>query len=143
MYSHLLEIKKIRRVVRSTLAAETLSMADGIDLGVFLATLFCELNYGVANPKVLPIKCVIDCKSLFDAVKSTKSVTEKRLRLELSTIKESLNNKQVIDVKWVESHKQHTDCLTKHGSSPMKLLSVLESTGNWMSSVTLKLSKKR
>ena len=113
-------------MVRSTLAAETLSMADGIDLGVFLATLFCELNYGVANPKLLPIKCVIDCKSLFDAVKSTKSVTEKRLRLELSAIKESLNSKQVIDVKWVESHKQLADCLTKHGSSPTKLLSVLE-----------------
>ena len=42
--------KTLRRVVRCTLAAETLAMADGIDLGVFLATLFSELAYGVADP---------------------------------------------------------------------------------------------
>ena len=60
--------KRIRKVVRSTLAAETLAMAYWIDLGVFLATLFCELAYGVADPQLLPIMCITDCKSLLDAI---------------------------------------------------------------------------
>ena len=118
--------KRIRRVVRSTLAAETLAMADGIDLGVFLATLFCEIAYGVADPQLLPIKCITDCKSLLDAIKSNKLVSEKRLRLELSAIKENLSKGHVTDVKWVEANEQLADCLTKHGSSPIKLLSIFE-----------------
>ncbi|CAB3976891.1 Hypothetical predicted protein [Paramuricea clavata] len=82
--------KRIRR--RSTLAAETLSMVDGIDLGIFLATLFCDLYYGVADSTLLPIKCITDCKSFCDAIKSNKLVTEKRLRLELSAIKENIHS---------------------------------------------------
>ena len=38
--------KRIRRVVRSTLAGETLALADGIDNAIFLATLFSELTVG-------------------------------------------------------------------------------------------------
>lgn len=78
---------RIRRFMRSTLAGETLAMADGIDLGIFLAILFCDLAYGVADPQLLPIKCVADCKSLLDAMKSRKLVSEKRLRLQLSAIR--------------------------------------------------------
>ena len=76
--------KKIRRVVRSTLAGETLAMSDGMDNAVFLATLFSELTTGSAAPSVLPILCVTDNHSLFDALKSTKQVTEKSVALKNS-----------------------------------------------------------
>ena len=102
-------------------------MVDGIDLGAFLATLFCEVAYGVADPQLLPIKCIADCKSLLDAIKSNKLVSEKRLRLELSAIKENLSKGHVTHVKWVEANEQLVDCLTKHGSCPIKLLSIFES----------------
>lgn len=39
--------KRIRRVVRGTLAGETLALRDGIDNAVFLATLYSELSTGV------------------------------------------------------------------------------------------------
>ena len=96
-------------------------MVDGIDLGVFLATLFCEVAYGVADPQLLPIKCITDCKSLLDVIKSN------RLRLELSAIKENLSKGHVTHVKWVEANEQLVDCLTKYGSSPIKLLGIFES----------------
>ena len=38
--------KKIRRVVRSTLAGETLAMDEGIDEAIFMSTLFTELTTG-------------------------------------------------------------------------------------------------
>ena len=116
-----------RELGEFTLAAETLAMVDGIDLGVILATLFCEVAYGVADPQLLPIKCITDCKSLLDAIKSNKLVSEKRLRLELSAIKENLSREHVTNVKWGEANEQLANCLTKHGSSPIKLLSIFES----------------
>lgn len=70
--------KRVKRIVRSTLASETLAMSDGIDNTIFLSTLFSELTTGDAE-HAPPIICVTDNHSLADAIKSTKSVSEKRL----------------------------------------------------------------
>ena len=70
--------KKIRRVVRSTLAGETLAMAEGIDMAIFVSTLLTELTRGTPATDGLPLICMTDCKSLHDALKSTKQVGEKR-----------------------------------------------------------------
>lgn len=117
--------KRIRRVVRSTLAAETNAMADGVDMGIFLASLFSEVNGNVIDPQSLPIVCKTDCKSLFDALKSTKDVSEKRLRVEMNGIKEQFDQKQ-LRVDWVRTNEQLADCLTKKGASSGSLMAVLE-----------------
>lgn len=79
--------KRVRRVVRSTLAGETLAMAEAIDTAVYLSMLLSELWTGVPDPCLIPLTCVTDCKSLYDAINSTKCVAEKRLRVEISGIK--------------------------------------------------------
>ena len=73
--------KRIRRVVRSSLAGETLAMADAIDSAICIATLYAELTTGQPKSLSIPITCIVDNRSLYDAIKSTKSVAEKRLRL--------------------------------------------------------------
>lgn len=103
--------KRIRRVVRSTIAGETLALEDGIDSAVFLATLYSEL----CTQNNLPTVCVTDNHSLFDAIKSTKSVTEKQLRLEISSIKELLSSGTIQQVMWSATKEQLADCLTKKG----------------------------
>ena len=118
--------KKIRRVARSTLACETLALADGIDACLFLSTLLAELDFGKSDPIYFPITCFIDCKSLHEAVNSTKDVQEKRLRLDIYGIKEQLRNKQIQQVEWIPSSDQYADSLTKHGASSTKLLSAIE-----------------
>lgn len=122
--------KRIRRVVRSTLAGETLAMSDGIDNAIFLATLFSELTTGSAGLNALPLICVTDNHSLFDALKSTKQVTEKRLRLDISSIKELIQNKTIKEVLWSDTKAQLADCLTKKGASALMLLKAL-SEGLW------------
>jgi len=118
--------KKIRRVVRSTLAAETISMSEAIDMAVFLATLFAELTTGKPQPKILPIVCVTDCKSLFEAVQSSKFVTEKRLRIDISGIREIIDSGQIQEFQWLDTKRQLADCLTKRGASPLLLRSVIQ-----------------
>lgn len=122
--------KRTRRIVRSTLAAETLAMVDGIDNAIYLASLYTELMTEKANPISLQIICITDCHSLLDAIMSTKQTNEKRLRLEISGIKELINNCQIVAVKWIETKSQLADCLTKKGASPLNLLRALE-TGAW------------
>ena len=118
--------KKIRRVVRSTIAGETLAMADALDTGFYLASLYTELLFGTPEPERLGIVCLTDCKSLYEAVKSNKAVTERRLRIEISAVKEAMDKLQVKEVTWISASDQLADVLTKKGASPLKLLSVLE-----------------
>ena len=106
-------------------AAETLSMADAIDVAIFIRTLYAEINTGKVNSKLLPLICVTDCKSLFDAVRSNKFVTEKRLRVEISGIKELINNGTVREILWYENKRQLADCLTKQGASSVVLRKAL------------------
>jgi hypothetical protein len=118
--------KRIRRIVRSTLAGETLAMSDGIDSGLFLATLFAELTSGQSKPDLLPIICVTDNQSLHDAVKSTKFVADKRLRLEISSIKEMIQHRQIKALQWIDAKSQLADCLTKKGASSFLLMKALD-----------------
>lgn len=121
--------KRVKRIVRSTLAGETLAMSDGIDNSIFLSILFSELTTGDAE-HAPPIICVTDNHSLADAIKSTKSVSEKRLRLEISSIKELVQTQRVERVLWYNTKEQLADCLTKKGASACQLLKAL-SEGQW------------
>jgi hypothetical protein len=93
-------------VIRSTLAAETLALAEGIDNSIFLCTLLAELMYGCKPyPAIFPIECHTDCNSLYEALKSVKSVSEKRLRLDITSIKELIGAKQITSVNWCSTNR--------------------------------------
>lgn len=66
--------KKIHRVVRNTLAGETLAMAERVDTAKFVSTLFTEITTEKPVPKRLSIIQRTDYKSLNDALKSTKRI---------------------------------------------------------------------
>lgn len=122
--------KKIRRVVRSTLSAEALALSDAVDVGVYLAQLYTEVTVGEAKPELLPIECITDNHSLFDTIHSTNHVKEKRLRMEISSIKELLMSQQIQTLRWSPTKTQLADCLTKSGASSLALLKLLEE-GVW------------
>ncbi|VDI35393.1 Hypothetical predicted protein [Mytilus galloprovincialis] len=118
--------KKIRRVVKSTLAAEALSLVDGLDACYFVRSILQEmikLNAGES----IPINCFTDNKSLCQNIHSTKLISEKRLCLDLASIKESVSLGD-ITVTWIKTSSQISDCLTKAGADFHPLIKVL-STG--------------
>ena len=75
--------RKLKRVVKSTLTAETLALQEVIEAAIMIKAMFLEILNVDAHNQILPIKCVTDSKSLHDAVYSTKTLTEKRLKTEL------------------------------------------------------------
>ena len=113
--------KKLKRVARSSLTAETLAMLDGVEASLYIRDLFKEL-YG----HYLPIEVFTDNKSLIDALKSSKYVNEKRLRIDIAALKECISKNQVQIGKWINSKEQLADPLTKQGANPYALLKVLK-----------------
>ena len=115
--------KKLKRVVRSTLAAETLAAIEALDSAYLVAKLLSEF---LSEKNTREIDIFTDNKSLYDAVGTSNLVVEKRLRVDIAALREMLE-KDNVNFKWVESSHQLADALTKKGASKRNLLDVLSS----------------
>ena len=116
---------KIKRVVRSTIAAETLSLSDGCDVAIYANKLISE----IVSPdgKMLEILAYTDNQSLYDAAHSMKQTLEKRLLVDISSIREMIERNE-IKVTWIGKEKQLSDILTKAGVSSKGLLNILSNS---------------
>ena len=114
---------KVKRVVRSTLAAETLSFSDGAESGIHLSNMLKEF---APQLRTLEIECITDSRSLFESAGTTTSVSDKRLRVEINCIREMIKNNEIV-IKWIKGEGQLSNVLTKAGASPFSLMDVIQS----------------
>ena len=94
-------------------------MADACDTAIYLKYLVAELF-----PGEIPIVCISDNKSLVESSLTTNKPEEERLQLELSALREMVEKKE-ISMIWTESKNQISDVMTKSGSSPKQILSIM------------------
>ena len=109
--------RKLKRVVKSTLAAETLALVEGAEVSFYIASILKE----VTKIKDVPINCFVDNKSLVDALSSSKQVEDRRLRIDIAVLDDMIEKKEINHVAWVDTCNQLADCLTKRGASTEKL----------------------
>ena len=113
---------KIKRVVKSTIAAEVLAFQEGLEAAIMAKHVLAEL----LNDKPLNILIKTDSKSTVDSIHSTKPVEEKVLRLTIAAIKQFVSQYNV-NVQWIPGKLMLADCMTKKGASGEHLLSILHS----------------
>ena len=119
---------KLKRIVKSTLAAETMACLDGIDSGFILKKILKELT-----GSQIPETALVDNKSLIESVKSTKTVQEKRLRVDIGSLKQLTSDQNdPLIMKWIPSHLQLADILTKQRANCGKNLQNLVRNGQFM-----------
>ena len=118
--------KKLRRVVKSAMAAETLIQVDALEACVWLTKLWNEVLYETSDSRSLPvIRSYTDSHQLYDAAHSIRPVQDKRLRVDVAILREMLERKEVQDIEWINSSQQIADSLTKLGASSTKLLNTI------------------
>ena len=103
-------LPKIKRVVRSTTAAEALSLSEGCDVATYIKKLISELLFH--DGKRLNIIAYTDNRSIYDAVHTLKQTLEKRLPVDISPIREMVKRNE-INITWIEKTKEISDILTK------------------------------
>ena len=111
--------QRIKRVCRSTFAAETLSAIDAIDQGIYLRDMLVGwLNLDKLDEDgrpTIPLQLYSDCNSLCETLEMVEpKATEKRLRLDLTSMKENLDNGTLSAFTWLDTRIQVADVLTKH-----------------------------
>ena len=114
---------KLHRVCCNTLAAETLALNEALDNCVLLSTIYSEVIYHDSKKKI-PIKALTDSKSLVAASSTTNLINEKRLRIEVAALRESIENEE-LSLNWIDSKYQLANCLTKAGASSKTLCEVI------------------
>ena len=115
--------KKIKRVVKSSLAAECLALQEASDVAFYIKTVLADiLKIDEHNGE---IKCFTYNKSLYESLYSSRTLEEKRLILDEAIIKDMLRKKELTEVCWIEKSKQIAYALTKSTASTRKLCDVL------------------
>ena len=105
--------KRTTRVVKSTMAAETLAMVEALGSAQMISGLVGEILH--EGKKKIPVEGVTDSKQLYEAAYSTKSILDTRLRIDLAIIREAIVREE-FSLNWVPATRQISDCLTKEGS---------------------------
>ena len=113
---------KIRRVARSTLAAETLAFADGCDAAMNIFELASESSFVSTCRQVLGFT---DNRSLYEAVNTSSLVADRRLRVEVSMLRQMSEHSE-LNLQWINTHDQLADILTKRGVSHTDLMTALQ-----------------
>ena len=111
--------KRIKRVCRSTFAAELLACNASVDLALYYRAMLKCFGF---KPSVMMFT---DGRSVKDNLASIVSNCEERsLRIELAYLREVLSN-EGIKIKWVITSEQLADILTKEkpGLEILKLIS--------------------
>ena len=100
---------KLKRITRSTLSSETLALSHALDHTLYISSMWQEITG--TRPRIL---AHTDSCSLFDAIHSDKqSVSEKRLLIEISAIRQMIKNQQIDSVNFVPTSSMVADILTK------------------------------
>ena len=118
--------RKIQQVVRSTLAAETLAMEEALEECFITRSILLEIYHRDAESGLFPIYCYTDSVSLLESVHSTKTLKQKRLKVDVCVVREMLEKKEIKSINWCPSNRLLADCLSKSSASNTKLMSVLK-----------------
>ncbi len=117
--------RKLKRIVTSSSAAETLALNDGISELIFTKALLGEF-FGVDRISEVPVHLYTDSKNVQKAVNSTAMVEDPRSRTEIAALKESLEKKEINALMRVDSKSMLANCLTKRGASSKGLMRVVQ-----------------
>ena len=85
---------RIKRVVKSTLSAESLQFSDTVDSSFFLNSLLEEIMRVEPN-HFLPTRNMTDSLSLYETYGTYTLCPDKRHRVDLSAIQEAVRNQQI------------------------------------------------
>ncbi|KHJ34392.1 hypothetical protein EV44_g3601 [Erysiphe necator] len=99
---------KCRRVKRSVLAAELYGVVYGFDVGsVIKASLKKMLEQHI------PLTLCTDSKPLFEFLVKLGSTQEKRLMVDLMSLRQSYERRELTHIRWIRGDSNPADAMTK------------------------------
>ena len=114
--------RKARRIAKSTIEAEALSVGEAIEGVIYLNKLWEE----VVGERKLEALVKTDSKTLMTAIRSSTGVSSKRLKIDIAAIRETMESGEIKEVQWIQGKHQIADVLTKSGVSEESIRNYVE-----------------
>ena len=93
----------MKRVVKCILSAETLALKKILETCFMIKSLLVELIGKGSYQNIIPICCYTDNKSLVDTINLTKTLTEKRLQVDICIIRKMTKKQEVKQITWCDT----------------------------------------
>ena len=113
---------KCKRVTRSVLASKIYGTSTGIDTGYVVAQTISMVTRHLDLPKLLLVVCT-DSYSLYECIIKLGSTTEKRLMIDVMSMREMYERREIGEVRWINGQDNPADAMTK--ATPNKALETL------------------
>ena len=114
--------RKSRRIVKSTTEAEVLGVGEAIEWLVYLNSLWEE----IVGERKLKALVKTNNRTLMTAIKSSTGVSSKRLKIDITAIRETIEAGEISKAQWVQGKHQVADVLPKSGVSEENIRDYLE-----------------
>ena len=109
---------KCKRVTRSVLASELYGLVHGLDIGVAIKTTIDRILQ-----MELPLVLCTDSKSLYDCLVRLGTTQEKRLMIDVMSLRQAYERREIAEVKWIKGSTNPADSMTKlKASNALKTL---------------------
>jgi hypothetical protein len=108
---HVIEVcsHKLRRVARSTKAAETFAASEGYDRAIYCHSVAVWISSTLFSGMLL----ALDTSSLYMDISTSRTPKEKRLKVDLALLREAFDSGALCGVIWAATVHQLADAMTK------------------------------
>lgn len=105
---------KCKRVTRSVLASELYALVLGFDLSATLKSTTDQILPGSPQGmKAIPLSICTDSLSLYDCLTKLGTTQEKRLMIDILSVRQSYERREITEILWIAGDKNPADAMTK------------------------------
>ena len=109
------------RKVSSTLEAGALSLKETTNNGIYIGSLLSKFLYDPFAKNRIPIEVYSDNKNTRKKRSFYQTSPERRLSVDIGEVLRLLEQKKIIDIKWISTKEIPADALTKHNANIQKV----------------------
>ena len=99
---------KCKRVIRNILAVELYEMTHGFDIRAII-----KATLGKILESAVPLILCTGSKSLYDCLVKLGTTQEKRLMIDVMSLRQSYKRREITKVKWIHGYHNPADSMTK------------------------------
>jgi hypothetical protein len=88
-------------------------MVHGFDIGIAIKSTLDKILHQLAILQPIPLILCTDSRSLYDCLVKLGTTNEKRLMIDIMSLRQSYEKREIAEVRWIDGRDNPADSMTK------------------------------